>query len=228
MIAEEGFLLSYVKFGESDAVAHFFTRERGYKSYFVRGLYSKQNKKKPFMLPLAHLELSTSEKPRGSMEVVHSLHLLGSTDAHQDVKSGTVLFFVADILNQILRNETSGAALWPLLLEFLTEIARGNYSAHLVLLVQLCEALGVEPLLSDAPFLNPEKGIFQAEPAHAAFGRNTSDHFRILLDHPEPFSIHLRQQERKELLTALMIYYEHHVPEFKTPASLMVLKELFS
>ena len=106
MVAEEGFLLSYVKFGESDAVAHFFTRERGYRSYFVRGLYSKQNKKKPFMLPLAHLELSTSEKARGSMEVVYRLHLLGSTDAHQDVKSGTVLFFVD--LDGLWRRENLG------------------------------------------------------------------------------------------------------------------------
>ncbi|WP_308005690.1 recombination protein O N-terminal domain-containing protein, partial [uncultured Chryseobacterium sp.] len=55
MNSQNGFLLSYIKYGENDAVLHCFTEEDGFQSYFLKGIYAKKNKKKALLLPLSKL-----------------------------------------------------------------------------------------------------------------------------------------------------------------------------
>jgi DNA repair protein RecO (recombination protein O) len=55
MNSQNGFLLSFIKYGENDAVLHCFTEEEGFQSYFLKGIYSKKNKKKALLQPLNKL-----------------------------------------------------------------------------------------------------------------------------------------------------------------------------
>jgi DNA repair protein RecO (recombination protein O) len=52
------FLLSYLKYGDNDAFLHCFSAEEGYQSFFVKGIYSAKNKKKPYLFPLNLLRVS--------------------------------------------------------------------------------------------------------------------------------------------------------------------------
>jgi DNA repair protein RecO (recombination protein O) len=54
MNSQNGFLLSYLKYGENDAILHCFTEEEGFQSYFLKGIYRKK-KKKALLLPLNKL-----------------------------------------------------------------------------------------------------------------------------------------------------------------------------
>ena len=40
-----GFLLSYIKYGDYDAILHCYTLESGFQSFFMRGIYSAKTKK---------------------------------------------------------------------------------------------------------------------------------------------------------------------------------------
>lgn len=52
-----GFLLSYIKYGDYDAILHCYTLESGFQSFFMRGIYSAKNKRKPFFRRLMSWEL---------------------------------------------------------------------------------------------------------------------------------------------------------------------------
>ena len=56
------FLLSYVRYGDNDAVLHCFSKEAGFQSFFAKGLYSARNKKKAYLFPLNHINIMVAPK----------------------------------------------------------------------------------------------------------------------------------------------------------------------
>ena len=46
---DRGILLSYIKYGDNDAILHCFTENAGFQSFFMRGIYSPKNKKKAYL-----------------------------------------------------------------------------------------------------------------------------------------------------------------------------------
>ena len=69
-----GFLLSYIKYGDYDAILHCYTLEGGFQSFFMRGIYSAKNKKKAFLSPLNELEITFSNH-RGNLPTIKKVEL---------------------------------------------------------------------------------------------------------------------------------------------------------
>ncbi|MGS0748846.1 recombination protein O N-terminal domain-containing protein [Halpernia sp. GG3] len=40
MTKKKGFLLSYLKYGDNDAILHCFTNDEGFESFYIRGIYA--------------------------------------------------------------------------------------------------------------------------------------------------------------------------------------------
>ena len=68
-----GFLLSSIKYGDNDAVVHCFTKEIGFETFFVKGLYAKKNKKKPYLFPLNELFFTVSQSRSGNMQSIQKI-----------------------------------------------------------------------------------------------------------------------------------------------------------
>lgn len=96
MILQSGFLLSYIKYGENDAVLHCFTEEDGFQTYFLKGIYSKKNKKKAFLLPLNKLNFSVSAGKNSGIQTISRFEIIEVNDVYTDIKANTVIFFIAD------------------------------------------------------------------------------------------------------------------------------------
>ena len=223
-----GFLLSYIKYGDHDAILNFFTAENGYQTFFIKGIYSQKNKKKAYLLPLNELQLTfNSNTKSGNLSQISKLELVENRDVNTDVRSNALIFFVADFLDQILKLENKNVAIFVAIQDLIKEIEQKNFQAHLVFLYILIEILGFEPLNSTSKFLNPETGSFENEISHPYFNEEISDLFKIFSNSQDKYLIKIKGSLKKEFLESLLIYYKYHLSDFREPRSLDILKQIF-
>jgi len=220
---EKGFLLSYTKYGENDAVLCIYTYSEGYKSFFLKGLYSKKNKKKSLLQYLLEIEFCVNLKT-SRLSTIFNIQLCNRFTEWSS-KIGTVQFFIADFLNIILKNEGQNEGIYSKINEFLIELNKENFSAHLQFLILLTQNLGISPLLSNEVYLNPEKGIFESSKSHILFDKKKSSLWKNILS--ERYSMTLYNYDRGNLLESILVYYSMHVAEFRKPISLEVIQQIW-
>lgn len=228
MATQTGFLLSYIKFGDHDSVLHCFTREKGFQSFFVRGIYSAKNKKKAYLLPLNEICFTLNpDQKSGTLANVTKLELVENPEFYQDIKAGSIVFFVADFLNQVLRNENNQEKVYDEILRFLNELEKQNYRSHLIFLVKILKVQGLMPLVSEEKYLDPESGNFRAEQYHNLFNSEISELWKTLISYENPYDLKLPSAIRKNLLESILVYYHYHYADFRVPNSLEIVQQIF-
>ena len=225
-MTQQAFLLSYIKYGDHDAVLHCFCKESGYTSFFAKGIYAPKNKKKAFLFPINEIQMQVSDRKK-SIQNVLKIEQTGKTGFTSDIRKNTILFFAADLLNQILRNENQNQEIYQEITIFLDHLKGDNFHSHLVLTFLLIKRLGLQPLFSDNQFLNPETGTFEALESHRDFGREVSAVWKFLLLSPDAYGIQMDRSMRQNFLNSVMIYLHYHLSDFREPKSLEVIKEIF-
>ena len=131
-----GFLLSYIKYGDYDAILHCYTLEIGFQSFFMRGIYSAKNKKKAFLSPLNELEITFSNH-RGNLPTIKKVELSEVLPDEVNVHQNAVIFFLSDFLNQILKNESQQVALYQEIKFFIQKILEKKMHAHYFFLIRM-------------------------------------------------------------------------------------------
>lgn len=227
MNSQKGFLLSFIKYGENDAVLHCFTEEDGFQTYFLKGIYSKRNKKKALLLPLNLLHFSiNSVKNKGIRSVTH-FERVKNQDIYINIKVNAVIFFISDLLNQILKNEDHNSSLFWSIDEFVTELSLHNYQSHLIFLIKLLKVQGVAPLESSNQYLDPETGTYTPQQAHPLFSQEISGLWKLITSSEAPYEIKVSPAMRKDFLDSLLVYYHYHITGFRTPDSLEIIQQIF-
>jgi DNA repair protein RecO (recombination protein O) len=227
MNSQNGFLLSYIKYGENDAVLHCFTEEDGFQSYFLKGIYAKRNKKKALLLPLSKLNFSLNPLKGSGIQTISKFEMVKSNDIYSDIKCNSVVFFISDFLNQNLRHENKNQHIFFCLEEFIDELDNQNYQSHFIFLIKILKINGVVPLLNDGKYLDPETGVFTQSMTHQLFGEEISALWKSILYSENPYQIKIRSAFRKDFLDSLLVYYHYHITDFKTPTSLEVIQQIF-
>lgn len=221
------FLLSYIKYGENDAFLHCFSAEEGYQSLFAKGIYSSKNKKKPYLSPLNLLDVSVIKRGNSKpVSTISRLELASDFYDFNDVRTNSLLFFAAEFLQQILREEDRNINAFQAIHDFREEIKENNFDAYISLLFRFLEISGIAPLHAESSFLDPETGNFNAVISHALFDEKVSDIWKFYLKERR-FENQLKRTERNAVVDSLMIYYHYHFTGFYTPNSLAVLRQIF-
>jgi len=222
------FLLSYVKYGDNDAVLQCFSADGGYQSFFAKGIYSSKNRKKPYLFPLNLLNITVSKsRSQKSIIAISKIELATGFYDFNDVKINSILFFSADFLHQILKEEHQNQLAFNEIQSFKNEIIRNNHDSHLSLIFQFLKIAGIAPLLNLEKYLNPESGTFTTEVSHPLFTEDISQLWKNFLTAPDTYGIRLRRSQRNAFLDSLMIYYHLHFTGFYTPNSLTVLRQIY-
>lgn len=221
-----GFLLSYIKYGDHDAIINCYTLESGFQSFFMRGVYSVKNKKKAFLSPLNELEITFSTH-HGNLPTIKKVELSEKLQDEVNVHQNAVIFFLADFLNQILKNESQQVALYQEIKFFKQKILEKKMHAHYFFLIRMLLFFGISPLISEEKFLNIEKGIFQEEISQKELGEELSSLWKKILDEELNEDFLVEKKYRKPLLDSILQYYKIHFPEFYSPKSLPVILEIF-
>lgn len=225
-MTQEVFLLSYTKYGDHDAVLHCFCRENGFESFFAKGIYAPKNKKKAFLFPLNELLLYTSDKKK-SIQNVQKIEQKNIDFFSSDIRKNSILFFISDLLNQVLRNENQNVGIYSEISIFLSQLQIDNFQSHLVFVFRLLKQQGLQPLFSDKTFLNPETGNFEDIEMHHFFDKTISDIWKDLITSQDRYSIKLSRTEKQNFLDSILVYFHYHFTDFREPRSLEIIKEIF-
>lgn len=225
-MTQEVFLLSYTKYGDHDAVLHCFCRENGFESFFAKGIYAPKNKKKAFLFPLNELLLYTSDKKK-SIQNVQKIEQKNIDLFSSDIRKNSILFFISDLLNQVLRNENQNVGIYSEISIFLSQLQIDNFQSHLIFIFRLLKRQGLQPLFSDKTFLNPETGNFEDIEMHHFFDKTISDIWKDLITSQDPYSIKLSRAEKQNFLDSILVYFHYHFTDFREPRSLEIIKEIF-
>lgn len=240
----EGIVTDIVRHNDKHNVVTLYTRQRGRMAFLVPVGKSKTGKMRNAMFSLlAVIGAEVNIKPGKELYNIRQpepLRLWHSIYSHP-IKS-SLLFFLTEFCNRLLRQYPADQRLWDYLIQALEVLENidGSKTAnfHLAFLIRLLPLAGIEP-----PARTWEKddrfdmlsGEMTAEPT--AFSRR-----RQLLTEEESWKIPLlmrmnfrnmnrfrfRSDERQRVLNRLLSYYSIHLPistDFKT---LPVLHDLFS
>ena len=228
MATQTGFLLSYIKFGDNDAVLHCFTRENGFQSFFAKAIYASKNKNKAYLLPMNELCFTLNPKHKsGALENITKIDLVENPEFYTDIKANSIVFFAADFLNQTLRHENKQEKIYDEILKFLDELEKKNYRSHLIFLIKILKIQGLLPLLSEEKFLDPESGNFENVQHHSMFDEEISLVWKTLISHENPYEIPMKSSVRKNLLDSILVYYHYHYSDFRIPNSLEIVQQIF-
>ena len=228
MQTQNCFLLSYLKYGDNDAILHCFSLENGFHSFFAKGIYAAKNKKKPYLFPLNLLSITVSKVvAENRMSRISKIELAPDHYDFEEVTMNAILFFIADFLHQVLREEGKNQFLFAEIETLRKQISIQNYDAYLVFIFKFLSISGVAPLYDNQKFLNPESGLFEMEIAHPFFTESISTLWKIFLNRSDGYEIRLNRNDRSSFLDSLMIYCQFHLSGFYTPNSLAVVRQIF-
>lgn len=229
MNSQRGFILSYLKYGDSDAIVHCYFRDIGYQSVFLKGLYTSRNKKKAYIFPLNEIEFTFQPIKSGKIITASKFELIKGNYDCGDINSSCMLMFCSDFLNQVLREENGNEEVYIEISNFLQSVACQNANAHLALLFSVLRYSGHLPLISSNAFLNPESGEFTENESHLFFSHSVSEIWKIYLESSNNyFQIQLNRLQRQQMLDSLIVYYHFHFSDFRTPNSIEIIKNLYT
>lgn len=238
LITTKAIVFGTIKYGEADLIASCFTEKKGLKKYLLRGiLKSRKGKLKASLFqPLTQLELVANHKDKGTLESLKEARLSSTYHSlHSNVVKSSVVFFLAEMLRNSVREEEPNPSLYQFLettLEWF-DVHQEFVNFHLLFLLKLSKYLGFYPDDSDIgkPVFNLEEGIFQdlSTGIHCISDENSHLLKRLLgINFDALPSVKLNQASRSAFLMMLLEYYELHLQGFRKPKSLAVLNELYN
>lgn len=222
------FLLSYLKYADSDAVLNCFAKDTGFQTYFVKGIYATKNKKKAYLFPLHQISVTlNSKKNTSAMQLVTKIERCSLNYDLKDVKINTILFFISDFLQQILREETQCNSIYSEIEIFVKELFNKNYNAYIAFIFAVLKIQGFSPLLSNDKYLNAETGHFNTVQNHHLFDEEISLIWKNYLIADHKYDLKLSRRARSKTLESLLLYYQMHFTGFYKPTSLSIIEQLF-
>lgn len=221
---DSGYLLSYIRYGDHDAILHCFTKENGFRSFFVKGIYSVKSKKKAYLTPLNELTFIISEHSKGLLNI-KKIEQVKSID-NGDVRASSMVFFIAEFLYQVLKSETKQDIVYSSIGDFLMNLEKKNYHSHYAFMISFLAMQGIVPLANGGDYLNPETGCFENDICHHLFNKDISEIWKTYLTE-EVYNVRVKTHLKSDFLDTILLYYAHHFPNFRFPKSLDILKEIF-
>lgn len=229
-----GLLLSYTKYGDSSLIIRCYTEEYGFKSFILKNYFSKKRRKNYFLFMLNEIEIIFYAKKNGSLELIKEINPgYFFKEIHTDLIKSSILTFIGEILNQILKHEdVKDLPLYRFIRNNLIALddRKNNFADfHLYFLLELCKYMGFYPLNinSELPYFDINEGIFslreknitQEDPLYL---------WNILLTYDFNSGENcFNSSQRSQMLKELLSYYKIHLTNFKKPSSLDILKLIF-
>jgi len=238
LVATKALVISSLKYGESDLIVSCFTESDGLKSYMLRGiLKSKKGRlKKALFQPLTQLEIVANHKNKGTLERINEAKVyFHYSSLHTNIVKSSLVLFLAEMLKNAIQEEEKNEHLYEYIESAFQWLDIHDESAnfHILFLLKLTMFLGFYPDTTNIKktYFNLLEGTFENETLtpYSISGENIENFKQFFgINFDKTHSIKLNKKSRFEVLNLLLQYYQLHLQNYKTPKSLLVLKELFS
>ncbi|MCX8148331.1 DNA repair protein RecO [Thermaurantimonas aggregans] len=229
-------LLSSVAASGGAVIITSLTDVYGKISLITKGIHSKKALVKPaYLMPLNILDLQIDFRQNKDLHYIREAKpfLIPSSLEAQPVKRA-ISFFVAEVLQRSLHEHQPLPAVFEFVLRWIEAFDESEHSTGLIvhwLLAHLIKVLGIEPnLLPGNHWLDLVEGKSVAEePYHPHKVKpELATQLYLLFNQTNMYNPDsVGKTTKAELLDVLLLYLRLHIPEFGTPKTLSVLKELF-
>ncbi|MCL4115716.1 UNVERIFIED_CONTAM: hypothetical protein GTU68_003854 [Idotea baltica] len=236
LITSKAIVLNAIKYGDFDLIVKCYTQE-GLRSYLVKRIFkATKGKLSPaFFQPLTQLEITANYNDNRTIHFIKEAKISTPyTTIPNNVIKQTMMVFLSEVLSHALKEEEENESLFGYLetafqwLDNHEEIA--NF--HLIFLMNLTKFLGFYPEKGDQfLYFDLVEGKFTNQIISNLYisGENL-DFFKALLgtNFDGLNELKLNKTNRYDLLEILIQYFELHLPGFRKPRSLEVLKMVFN
>jgi len=238
LVKTKALVLKTMKFQDSGIICHLYTEELGLRSYVVSGVYSKKGKSKiAYFHPLSQLNVVVYEKENKDLQRIKEFELNKIYQAIPfDFLKGSMALFVAEILQNALKEKTGNSDLYFFLESWVDRLEHSNTNelSHfpLVFLAKLSDLLGfgqAEFNGNQTSFFDLREGVFvQQQPFHQDYMDEelTACFVKILACDGQLNTIHLERIQRNLLLEQLLRYYSLHIDHFKTLKTIPIISKI--
>ena len=235
----QAFALHSLRYGDSSLIVSCFTKQFGLQSYILKGILSAKRKKKlskSLFEPLNLLEFEASRATENKLGYLNEAQILEPYRSIPfDLKKKAVLFFLAEVIYQIVQEEQEAN---PDLFYFIKqrmlwldqEKKIGVF--HLKFLLDLTQFMGFYPNLSqkEAPYFDLQEGCMSLRKPKNYFIEGPTKELWIQLlgiGFDDIHRIDLMHQRKMKVLESLLNYFKLHLQQFKIPKSSAILNEVF-
>jgi DNA repair protein RecO (recombination protein O) len=235
-----GIVLQTTKYSETSLIVKVYTRESGLRSYIISGVRSKRSGNKAGLFqPLALIDfvVSGNESSKLSRITEISINQPYTNLPYNIIKSSLGMF-----INELLLHSFKEPHLDEDLYEFIRnsllilDLSPDNTpNFHLGFMIQLSRFLGFYPQgehSADTSVFDLQEGKFvNFIPKHPYYLSSAAAlQLSQLLDadYTGLQEINLGRAERKQLLNAMILFYQLHISSFGTMRSAAVLEEIIA
>jgi len=229
-------ILKTIKFGDSSLIVKCYT-ELGLKSYLIKGVLSKRKSKlkAAYFQPLNILEIIANHNNKGNLNSLKEVKISYTySNIPKNIVKQSIVIFLAEVLNLVLQEEESNAALFNFLnTSFqLLDTKQKIVNFHLIFLLKLSGFLGFYPQTKNInyPYFNLQEGLFETKCLPISIKEQKIILFKLLLgiNFDDMHKLKLNKIDRELLLDILLNYFEFHLSGFKKLNSLPILKTIFN
>lgn len=233
-----GIVLHTIKYSESSLIVKIYTRNFGLRSYMVSGVRSKRSKNKATLFqPLALVDMIVSNSNKGDLHRISEISILHPyTEIPNDVIKSSIVIFLNEILYKALREEHSDEDLFDFIKNSLLvlDLKHDNCSNfHIFFMIQLSRFLGFYPqgkYTAETPVFDLKEGLFIPHlPSHIHYltAENSKSLYDFIASGYETIhQVKIGHNERKQLLQAMIVFYQLHITSFKEIRSQEILEEV--
>ena len=233
-----GIVLHTIKYSETSLVVKIYTRNFGLQSYMVSGVRGKKSKNKATLFqPLALVEMVVSNSNKGSLQRVSEINSLHPyVDIPYNIVKSSITIFLNEILYKALREEHSDEDMFDFIKNSLLvlDLKHDNCANfHVFFMIQLSRYLGFYPqgkYTLETPIFDLREGRFiDRLPDHFYYLSQQNSmllHDLICASYETIHELKIENSERKELLQAMIIFYQLHISSFKEIKSQEILEEV--
>ena len=231
-------VLHQIRYSESSLIIKLYTYDFGIQSYIVKGVRSSQRKKNHAALfqPLSQLQFTFRKNKRSPL----SLFLEGkATPSYQTLHTNplkiSVVFFLSELLSQVLHEEESNPSQYEFLsqsLQFFDNEPDKFANFHLWFMLHLTKYLGFFPNIhsfdANHLYLDKKEGHYVSQENENTFSAEISHLFSIFLSQnlTDALKVNMNQNLRNKFLADIIALYQLHHYDISRIKSFKVLEEM--
>lgn len=220
-LSTPGLVLRTTPYAESSVVARVFTRQLGVQSYMIKGVRSARGRVKQNMLqPLSSLDMVVYANPKTDLNHVREL-APRHPGQMPDPVGNALRFFMTEVLYKALRAEEPMPELWDYVEQTTSVLQPPPSNLPIRFMLTVAHHLGIEPLDNhDAhhPCFDLQEGRFVAAPTETTLSPQLStvlhEYLSSFRSPSLPFTPLHSSVTRRDLLDALIAYFQFHLPGF--------------
>jgi len=206
--------LTYIKQGNSSIISKILTEEKGLQTFIVKGIRSKNSKKKlSYFEPLKLLNIDANFNTKQSLQYLGDVTIAANFDSTANkMHKNFIGFFIAEVSSKVLQENEQNTMLFNFIWDTAIKLygpEKTDPNFALKYLLNLSKFLGFYPSSAEInkPFFDLESGGFSDKKNSMiiCLDKQKSSYLKTLLNNQK---INIPQEQKSEFLKELLHYYK--------------------